>query len=29
MDDLPSVGALVERLKREYDDAKARLGIPR
>ena len=29
MDDLPSVGALVERLKREYDDAKARLGIAR
>jgi nitronate monooxygenase len=29
MDDLPSVGELVERLKREYDDAKARLGIAR
>ncbi|KWE33364.1 NAD(P)H-dependent flavin oxidoreductase [Burkholderia territorii] len=29
MDDLPSVGALVERLKREYDEAKARLGIAR
>lgn len=29
MDDLPSVGALVERLKTEYDAAKARLGVTR
>lgn len=29
MDDLPSVATLVERLKREYDDTKARLGIAR
>ncbi|AIO76897.1 NAD(P)H-dependent flavin oxidoreductase [Burkholderia multivorans] len=29
MDDLPSVGALVERLKSEYDAAKARLGVTR
>ncbi len=27
MDDVPSVAELVARLKREYDDAKARLGI--
>ncbi|KVN36207.1 2-nitropropane dioxygenase [Burkholderia pyrrocinia] len=29
MDDLPSVAMLVERLKREYDDTRARLGIAR
>ena len=29
MDDVPSVGELVERLKAEYNDAKARLGISR
>jgi len=29
MDDVPSVGELVERLKKEYDEAKARLGIAR
>jgi nitronate monooxygenase len=29
MDDVPSVGELVERLKKEYDDATARLGIAR
>jgi nitronate monooxygenase len=27
MEDVPSVAELVERLKREYDDAKARLAI--
>ncbi|WP_027211621.1 NAD(P)H-dependent flavin oxidoreductase [Burkholderia sp. WSM2232] len=29
MDDVPSVSELVARLKKEYDDAKARLGIAR
>jgi nitronate monooxygenase len=29
MDDVPSVAELVERLKKEYNDAKARLGIAR
>jgi nitronate monooxygenase len=29
MDDVPSVGELVKRLSKEYDDAKARLGIRR
>ena len=29
MDDVPSVAELVERLKNEYNEAKARLGIAR
>ena len=29
MDDVPSVGELVQRLTKEYNDAKARLGIAR
>jgi nitronate monooxygenase len=29
MDDVPSVSELVRRLSKEYDDAKARLGIAR
>jgi nitronate monooxygenase len=29
MDDVPSVSELVKRLSKEYDDAKARLGIRR
>ena len=29
MDDVPSVAELVRRLSKEYDDAKARLGIAR
>jgi len=29
MDDVPSVGELVQRLTNEYNDAKARLGIAR
>jgi nitronate monooxygenase len=29
MDDVPTVAELVTRLKQEYDDAKARLGIAR
>ncbi|MGF6480647.1 nitronate monooxygenase [Paraburkholderia sp. JPY419] len=29
MDDVPDVAELVQRLKKEYDDAKARLGIAR
>jgi nitronate monooxygenase len=29
MDDVPSVGELVGRLAKEYNDAKARLGIAR
>jgi len=27
MDDIPSVSELVQRLSKEYEDAKARLGI--
>jgi nitronate monooxygenase len=29
MDDVPSVSELVQRLSKEYNDAKARLGIAR
>jgi nitronate monooxygenase len=29
MDDVPSVAELVGRLKREYDETKARLGVVR